>query len=318
MKKLLMLLLLLGNIALCSAQTKKIYINATQFKTLKNYTVISSNLLDTTEPDGKAAMEVKILDYADQKIKYYIAHFNKDGNVVLPSGEWLPASIGNKKNYINRAKFDSLEHYTVMSTSTLEATEPKGKAALEVKILDHSDQKIKYYTAQLEKNGYVGFSTKKWLPTSFGNFSIMTVPFKVRSRNSQGQVTAKADIKNVGVYLPVYLWDYKRYWLDNATTNHKFSIGILIAPMAEDLTDANTDNYFTKSPLDANGKAKQPYTAFMLSTSIAATYSYKNITLALIPAGFDFGMDKAGKNWINDGRYWFGFAVGVDTKLFGF
>lgn len=318
MKNLLMLLLLLCTIPLCNAQTKKNYIDATQFKNLVNYTVISSTLVETAEPDGKAAIELKILDYADQSIKYYIAHFDKSGNVLLPTGKWLPTSVGTQKNYINRAEFDTLKHYTVMSASTLETTEPEGKAALELKLLDHTNQKVKYYKAFLNNNGYVGLSTKRWLPTSFGNFSIMTVPFKVRSRNSQGQITAKADIKNVGLYLPVYLWDYKRYWLDNATTNHKFSIGILMAPMAEDLTDANTDNYFSKSPVDANGKAKQPYTAFMLSTSLAATYTYKNITLAVIPMGFDFGMDQAGKKWINHGRYWFGFGVGVDTKLFGF
>jgi hypothetical protein len=317
MKNLLMLLLLLGNIAICSAQTEKMYIDSTQFKNLGNYALISSTLLDAAKPERKAAMELKILDYSDQCIKYYIAFFNKDGNVQLPTGRWLPNTWENKKNYIDSVTFKKLREYSLLSTTTLETTEPKGKAALEIKLLDQSDQKVKYYKAFFNKRGYVGFSIKRWPYTSLGNFSIMTVPFKVRSRNAQGQMTAKADIKNVGIYLPMYLWDYKRYKLDNSSSNHKFSIGVLVAPMAEDLTDANTNKYFESSASDPKDR-KQPYTAFMLSTSIAATYTYKTITLALIPIGFDFGMDKAGKEWINNGRYWFGFGVGIDTKLFGF
>ncbi|WP_345990166.1 hypothetical protein AAEU33_21115 [Chryseobacterium sp. Chry.R1] len=48
---------------------------------------------------------------------------------------------------------------------------------------------------------------------------------------------------------------------------------------------------------------KVSHTAFMFSISLAATYTYNKMTFALIPVGFDFGTDKAGKKWINNGRY---------------
>lgn len=41
-------------------------------------------------------------------------------------------------------------------------------------------------------------------------------------------------------------------------------------------------------------------------------------SMPVIPMGFDFGLDQAGKRWINNGKYWAGFGIGIDTKLFGF
>lgn len=140
--------------------------------------------------------------------------------------------------------------------------------------------------------------------------SIMTVPFKIRSKNEQGYVTAKADVKNVGLYFPVALWNHKRYWLNNSTTSHKFSVGFLIAPMAQELNNKNTNDYFQNPDTS--------YNAFMLSTSISLTYTYNSLTFALIPIGFDFGLDEAGKQWDNHSNYWAGVGIGIDTKLFGF
>lgn len=198
-----------------------------------------------------------------------------------------------------------------MSTTVIDSVGPEGRAVLRFKILDLTDQHVKNYDAYLDNSGYVGLSKRTYFPTSLRSLSIMTVPFKIRKRNDNGAVTAKADIKNVGLLLPLYVYDYKRYWIDNTTSNHKLSIGLVIAPMAEDLNNANTNNYFLDS-------GKKEYTAVMLSSSIAVTYTYKSITFAVIPAGFDFGLDTAGKEWVNNGNYWFGLGIGIDTKLFGF
>jgi hypothetical protein len=216
-----------------------------------------------------------------------------------------------KPVFIDKSTFLNLKYYNVMSTTVIDSAGTDGRAILRFKLLDLSDTHVKHYDAFLEPGGYVGLTKKSWFPTSLRSFSIMTVPFKIRSRNDNGVVTAKADIKNVGLYLPVYLWDYKRYWIDNTTSSHKISYGIVLAPMAEELNDANTADYFKNS-------GKKDYTAVMLSTSVALTYTYKTITFAVIPIGFDFGLDQAGKNWVNNGKYWFGFGIGVDTKLFGF
>ena len=56
------------------------------------------------------------------------------------------------------------------------------------------------------------------------------------SKNEQGYVTAKADVKNVGLYFPVALWNHKRFWLNNSTTNHKFSVGFFFPNLSIKLT----------------------------------------------------------------------------------
>lgn len=209
---------------------------------------------------------------------------------------------------VDKKTFLSLKDIKVLSTETVENSNKN--AVLKFKFVDYKDKKIKYYEAELIKGEFVSIKSDKYLISALPAISVMTVPFKIRQKNSQGLVTAKADIKNIGLYFPLALWDRKRYWLDNSTSSHKFSIGLLIAPMAEELSDKNTDNFFQNS--------NTSYSAFMLSTSISFTYTYKSITFAIIPLGFDFGLDQPGSYWDNHRKYWSGFGIGVDTKLFGF
>ncbi|WPY97641.1 hypothetical protein [Christiangramia sp. OXR-203] len=198
----------------------------------------------------------------------------------------------------------------ILSTEIIDTSIANSRAALQFKFIDYSDNEIKFYEAELAKDEFVSVTNYKYFFGAIGSISIMTVPFKIRSKNEQGYITAKADVKNIGVYLPLALKESKRYWLDNSTSTHKFSIGFLIAPMAQELNDKNTSDYFQNS--------ESSYSAFMLSTSVAITYTYNNLTFALIPVGFDFGLDDAGKEWDNHANYWTGFGIGVDTKLFGF
>ncbi len=209
---------------------------------------------------------------------------------------------------VTEATFISLKKIKVLSTETI--VTGANKAALKFKFIDYADGQVKIYEAELDKNEYVSIKNDKYFPNSLGSISVMTVPFKVRAKNPQGFITAKADIKNLGLYFPFALWDRKRYWLDNSTSTHKLSVGALIAPMAEELSDKNTSTYFQN--------ANTSYSAFMLSTSLSVTYTYKNITFAIIPLGIDFGLDKAGSHWDNHRKYWAGLGIGIDTKLFGF
>jgi|GEM_PF-2204311 len=200
----------------------------------------------------------------------------------------------------------------VISTElSKDSTQKDSKVYLKVHFYDIKNKMFRDYFADLddEKREYVSHSNSFKCWSAMRQFSIMTVPFKVRARNKDGYVTAKADVDNVGFFVPFYVKSIDRYWVDKSSS-HKISFGILLAPMAEELSDKNTQNYFNDS--------EKSYTAFMFSTSLAATYTYNKITFALIPVGFDFGTDKAGKKWINNGRYWFGFGLGIDTELFGF
>lgn len=219
------------------------------------------------------------------------------------------------KQYLTEAEFKmadiSILSATIDSSKIDSSKNARGVQILKFKFIDYGDTTIKYYETDLGKRGFVSktkFST--FFSGSLRHLSILTVPFKLRSNNKNGYVTAQADVKNVGIHLPFALWNSKRYWLNNNTSQHKFSLGLLLAPMAQQLDNDNTENYF--------GSSGDSYNALMFSTSIAATYTYNNITIAVIPIGFDFGTDRAGKKWVNHGKYWTGFGLGIDTKLFGF
>ena len=215
----------------------------------------------------------------------------------------------NKEVIIDKVKFENSE-IQILSTETVESSEKDNKTVLKFKFIDNSDGRIKFYEAELDNKGFVGVTKFKYMGGALGSISIMTVPFKIRSKNEQGFITAKADVKNVGLYFPIALWDSKRYWINNSTTTHKISCGLLIAPMAQELNDKNTNGFFQNS--------ETSYSAFMLSTSLSLTYTYNKLTFGFIPLGFDFGLDEAGKKWDNHANYWAGFGLGIDTKLFGF
>lgn len=216
-----------------------------------------------------------------------------------------------QKGKITKEQFEKAKIHVKSTEVVFDSVGTDRTAFLKIRYLDYNKKTIDDYYAVLDPNKkeYVSHSTTFTCFSAMRQFSIVTVPFKVRARNSDGYVTAKADVDNIGLFIPFYLKDIERYWLDN-TSRHKISFGVLLAPMAEELNDKNTQNYFNDPD--------KSYKAFMFSTAIAATYTYKKITIALIPAGFDFGTDAAGKNWVNHGKYWFGFGLGVDTELFGF
>lgn len=230
----------------------------------------------------------------------------------------LIASIGHSQTdtiYLDGEQFKNAD-ISILSTSVeLSKNDSVKKASgiqvVKFKFLDYADKKIKYYEADIGKHGYVS-QTKKSTPItgSLKHLSILTVPFKVRSRNDNGYITAQADVKNIGVYFPLILWNNKRYFLNNNTSQHKFSLGLIGAPMVQKLDNKNTENFF--------GSEDNSYDAFMISAAVAGTYTYNSITFTFIPLGFDFGTDQAGKEWVNHGKRWVGFGLGIDTKLFGF
>jgi hypothetical protein len=49
---------------------------------------------------------------------------------------------------------------------------------------------------------------------------------------------------------------------------------------------------------------------------LTISYSYNDISLVFVPFGWDFSTSTIGKNWIYDGRRWWGFGIGVSPKIF--
>lgn len=211
---------------------------------------------------------------------------------------------------VNKSTFDSLKHIKVISTKTIESSTLNKKAVLRIEFIDFKDELIKYYDADLNWNGFITVKNYRAPLDGFGSVSVVSVPFKIRSKNKEGFITANSEFNNIGLYFPLSIWERRHYSIDNTNSFHKFSFGLLLAPMSQKLNDNNTFNFFQNS--------SKSYSAFIMSTALSFSYTYNNITFSFIPLGADFGTDNAGKNWDNHGNFWTGFGIGIDTKMFGF
>ncbi|MNR06672.1 hypothetical protein D3C85_1227530 [compost metagenome] len=142
--------------------------------------------------------------------------------------------------------------------------------------------------------------------TGYFSFSVLTVPFKIRPALGNTDQYVRADIKNLGLYFGPYS-KTTNYFFDGTSSIHKWSIGTLIAPSVEEFNSKNTE-----------GKVTDASNRLVLSTSAAVTYTYNAITVAVIPVGFDFALSKDNQDWIYNSKYWWGFGIGIDSKLLGF
>lgn len=138
------------------------------------------------------------------------------------------------------------------------------------------------------------------------SFSVLTVPFKIRPAIGKTDQYVRADIKNLGLYFGPYS-KTTNYFFDATSSIHKWSFGALIAPSVEEFNSKNTE-----------GKVTDASNRLVLSTSAAVTYTYNAITVAVIPVGFDFALSKDNQDWIYNSKYWWGFGIGIDSKLLGF
>jgi hypothetical protein len=146
-------------------------------------------------------------------------------------------------------------------------------------------------------------------------FSIFAVPYKVRPENKvqiKGKDTtfpksATSGLTNVGLNLEMAKLQVDRYFSNGKKSTHKLSAGLFVAPTVEEL-----DSISTKAYLKKDIKSKQLF----LSTGLTISYSYNDISLVFVPFGWDFSTSTIGKNWIYDGRRWWGFGIGVSPKIF--
>lgn len=162
---------------------------------------------------------------------------------------------------------------------------------------------LKEYLMPFERGVTYSNSVKKYFSAAF-----MTIPIKVRPAIQDLKQVAKADVKNIGLNLNYFNY-LKRNYLQNGTVNeYRFALGGIIAPGVETFNAANTNGVYTKDT---------EKTQMILSTGLTASATYKGVTLSVIPAGVDFGLTPEAKNWVYRGKYWWGFGLGLDTKIFG-
>lgn len=134
--------------------------------------------------------------------------------------------------------------------------------------------------------------------------SIITIPFKYRFPQDTLPATVSAGISNVGVTIGFFNNTWDQYFMDGRKISQKLNIGFLIAPSIEEISPENTKKMATT-------KSKQLF----ISTGISLNYSYNDIAISLIPIGYDIPTSLEGRKYVYT-KPWFGFGIGVTTKIF--
>ncbi len=166
-----------------------------------------------------------------------------------------------------------IPQYTVITEVKIE------DAILYVKGFEKNSGKFSEASKQMKVNEVYTNKTSKWFPT----VSLLTVPFKIRPKIEGQNTNAFSDLKNVGVNIDFYSKQWDRYFVTGKTSTHRGSIGVLVTPLVEELTEKNTKNVTATN--------KQFFASFGLSLN----YSYNKLTFTAIPMGFDIATNSAGK-----------------------
>jgi hypothetical protein len=136
--------------------------------------------------------------------------------------------------------------------------------------------------------------------------AIITVPFKVRGAVDTVSSKAQAGLTNIGLSFNLVNYRMDRYFSTGTKSTHTLSGGFFVAPNVEEVTPETTRKLV---------KAKS--SQLFISTGLAFTYSYGDVSFLVVPAAFDFGTTESAKKYIYNGKYWWGFGIGISTKLFG-
>ena len=137
--------------------------------------------------------------------------------------------------------------------------------------------------------------------------AIVTIPFKIRLAQDTMPAKTIAGLTNIGLSVNLINSKWDRYFWNGNKTTHMFSAGVLIAPSADEVSPATTEN-----------KVKTTTNQMFISTGLTLTYSYGDISFIVVPIGFDIGMTNLAKKSIYNGKYWWGFGIGISSKLLGF
>jgi hypothetical protein len=145
-------------------------------------------------------------------------------------------------------------------------------------------------------------SKASWRPY----LSLVTIPFKVRPAIDTFSQNVQTGLANAGIATNIFNYKLTRYFNSGKQSTHQFGVGILIAPTAEELSPENTNRFVNK-------KSKQLF----ISAGLSLTYTYNDITFVILPVAYDFATTTDGKNYVYNKKNWWGFGVGITTKLFG-
>ncbi|NMH28064.1 hypothetical protein [Flavobacterium silvaticum] len=300
--------LILFSCGVCYSQVTKSTVN-TQETTNTNTTtgVKTSTTTETTDTILPSAQqdikttnvtETTTVNQRDAQGVIIQSTVTKTTSVINQTDETIPPVLveSNTANFLNA-------HIQVVKAETSDNL-------FKITYFDKSNHdRLTYYETPIVRNGYIGYHEHISVFKFQFPISIVTVPFKVRPNFQGRKQLAKADVDNIGVNLAIYQYSLHRLFYDGKTSNHKFSIGLMAAPMVQEFNEENTNEYLNED---------ESYTQLMLSSGITLSYTYKELSFTIIPLGWDTALTTVGKHWVYNGRPWYGFGIALDTKFLGF
>lgn len=144
-----------------------------------------------------------------------------------------------------------------------------------------------------------------WNPVK--HLSLLTIPIKTRPTVIGSRRNSSAGLTNIGLNADLVRWSRDHYLWTGRKSNHRIGFGVLVAPAVEEF-----DGSVTGGAIPGTSKSKQLF----VSTALTLTYTYNNLSFALVPRGWDFGTSAIGKDWVYHKKRWWGFGIGIDPKLF--
>ncbi len=147
------------------------------------------------------------------------------------------------------------------------------------------------------------FNSLHYSPVSI---TVMTVPVKVRPNMDEFKSNALSGLSNLGLNFDLINWKFERYFSFNKISQHRFHIGLWLAPSIEELDSINTRGF-----LDSGNKSKQIF----ISLALTFNYTYNNFTFTFVPIGYDKNTSSTGDKWIYNQKRWWGFGIGIKPSF---
>lgn len=270
----------------------------------KQAAIITKGIIDANKKEREAAEEIA----KNKKLKYIISKGTTD-------------TILDKDNYESTELYENLEHISFEVKDGLMYAKFKARLLNDInenkKIKNYKlvksdtvhtilkgENKIIVYVTPAESGKFL--STGKW----GWSFGLLTVPFKIRPATHGLPSESKADIKNINIFFGRNYNSERMFW-NQRTSSHRWLFGGMAGISTETLTNLNSNE-----PKFENNPTNQAY----LTLAGGVGYSYKDkITLMFIPVGADIGFSDTSKKWIYNGKYWWGFGIGLDiSNIFHF
>lgn len=202
-----------------------------------------------------------------------------------------------QKETLTIKQFESIENLWVFDVKSSLDT-------LKIKSYDTAKKDmIVSHNVILERNKGLGV----WTTSCFSQFSVITVPVKIRPPMGNFPQSAFTGLTNAGINLGIVNRRLDRYFSNDKKSSHIFSAGIFVGPSIEELAPENTNSYVLT-------KNKQLF----ISSGISFSYSYNDILFTVTPVAYDYATTKEGREYIYNKKMWWGFAIGIKTSLLGY